>query len=94
MFLIILHIAIIKLKISVLDASGNTPTALLRGNVIDMGFYDECLDVKENVKDLLIKGKYCYGGLMIPLSNTTSEKNQFISKHVEKVGFSISNYYT
>lgn len=70
-----------------LDASGSRPKALLRGNVVDMGFYDECLDVAGNVNELLIKGNYCYGGLMIPLAklNATNERDAFISKHVTKV---------
>lgn len=70
-----------------LDASGNMPTALLRGNVVDMGYYDECMDVAQNVNNSLIKGKYCYGGLIIPISkfNATDEKNTFISKYVTQV---------
>lgn len=72
-----------------LDASGNMPTGLLKGNVIDMGFYDECVDIAKNVNNLLIKGKHCYGGLMIPLAklNSTHERTAFISRHTKNVFF-------
>lgn len=68
-----------------LDSSGNIPSGLFSGNTVDMGFYDQCMDVVQN--DELIKGKYCYGGLVLPLnqSNKVIDKEEFIADHVTKV---------
>lgn len=73
--------------ISVLDSSGNVPSGLFSGNYVDMGFYDECMDIVEDIDNELIKGKYCYGGLVIPLnqSNVATYKDEFINDHVKKV---------
>lgn len=50
-----------------LDSSGSLPTGILKGNTQDLGYFDECIEIAENVADEFIKGKYCYSGLVIPL---------------------------
>lgn len=48
-----------------LDATGRIPQALTQGNVYDLGMYDQCLNIVEGA----IKGKYCLGGLALPLTD-------------------------
>ncbi|XP_034933729.1 nose resistant to fluoxetine protein 6-like isoform X2 [Chelonus insularis] len=52
-----------KFSISVLDSSGKIPSGLLRGNINQLGDFDECLGVIAHVKmpdsTLKIQGKYC-----------------------------------
>lgn len=50
----------------VLDATGKIAPAILRGNQDDMGYYDECVNINEEVDGDTIKGRYCYFGLFIP----------------------------
>lgn len=49
--------------LSVLDSSAKIPSGLLRGNVNQLGDYDQCLGVLAYVKiderPLKIQGKYC-----------------------------------
>lgn len=52
-----------------LDASGRIPQAITQGNVYDLGSYDQCLNIHEQIGDIDIKGKYCLGGLAIPLKD-------------------------
>lgn len=52
-----------------LDASGRLPKGLSQGNTIDIGMFDQCLDIMEKLNSTDIKGKYCYLGLVIPLSS-------------------------
>lgn len=60
---------------------------LFSGNVVDMGLYDECISIVHNIDHEYIKGKYCYGGLVIPLnqSNTTDDRDSFVAEHIAKV---------
>lgn len=53
---------------SVLDASGRIPQALTQGNKIDLGSYDQCVNIREPLATTTIDGKYCYSGLVIPTS--------------------------
>lgn len=48
-----------------LDAFGRIPQAITQGNNIDLGSYDQCLNVFHETNH--IKGKYCLNGLNIPL---------------------------
>lgn len=41
----------------------------MKGNVEDLGFYDECVDISHEIEDDTIKGRYCYSGLILPLPN-------------------------
>lgn len=62
-----------------LDSSGGIPNGLLQGNMMDLGFFDECITISETVSGELIKGKYCYSGLYIPfflLNQTDTEINK------------------
>lgn len=52
-----------------MDASGRIPQAITQGNVYDFGTYDQCLNIHERIGDVDIKGKYCFGGLAIPLED-------------------------
>lgn len=63
-----------------LDSNGRTPRGLMKGNNIDMGFYDECLDVSQKFEedDELI-GRYCFGGLAIPVKIMSILNNQAVS---------------
>lgn len=54
-----------------LDASGRIPQAITQKNVYDLGMYDQCLNVYEKTDDIIITGKYCLGGLIIPLEELT-----------------------
>lgn len=42
-----------------LDSTAKLQSGILYGNVLHMGNYDECLEVKEEVNDTSISGKYC-----------------------------------
>lgn len=51
----------------VLDSFGRIPQAVTQGNNIDMGTYDQCVNIFENLDNGDIKGKYCYGGLILQM---------------------------
>lgn len=51
-----------------LDASGRLPRAIAQGNRRDEGTYDQCVNIQTKLNATEIKGKYCYGGLAVPLS--------------------------
>ncbi|KAM3963614.1 nose resistant to fluoxetine protein 6-like [Aphomia sociella] len=42
-----------------LNAGPRTPRGLLKGNLIDLGSYYECLEIQEQVNNMDIEGKYC-----------------------------------
>ncbi|XP_052756126.1 O-acyltransferase like protein-like [Galleria mellonella] len=48
-----------------LDARSRFPRSLTRGNVVDLGGYDECLGIEKNVRNMSIEGKFCM--VRIPL---------------------------
>lgn len=52
---------------SVLDSSAKIPSGLLRGNVNQLGDFDECLGVmahvKLNEKTIRVQGKYCLANI-------------------------------
>lgn len=39
-----------------LDASGRIPQAITQGNVYDFGMYDQCLNVHQEIDDLVVEG--------------------------------------
>lgn len=50
----------------------------MKGHIMDMGFFDECLDISEETEDGdIIKGRFCNLGLAVPLTldNTTETDN-------------------
>lgn len=53
----------------VLEASGRIPKGITQGNTNDFGMFDQCLNVNEKLDSIEIKGKYCYPGLAIPLTD-------------------------
>lgn len=61
------------MKLAVLDAFGRTPKSITQGNNVDLGSFDQCVDILEHLDSGLIRGRYCYGGLAIPLVDDTSE---------------------
>lgn len=52
-----------------LDSFGRLPQAITQGNYYDLGTYDQCTNIFENINNTEIKGKYCIGGLSIPLTD-------------------------
>lgn len=54
----------------VLDSYGRIPQAITQGNYIDFGTYDQCVDIFENLEIGVVKGKYCYGGLILSLTSS------------------------
>lgn len=51
------------------DAFGSIPKGIMKGNREDLGFYDECVDINQEIEEDTIKGRYCYAGLIFPLPN-------------------------
>lgn len=51
-----------------LDAFGRIPPAITQGNDADMGNYDQCINIYEKLEDVDIYGRYCYSGLIVPIS--------------------------
>lgn len=72
-----------------LDSSGSVPAAILSGNNVDMGFYDQCVDIAQNVNEEFVTGKYCYGGLIVPLTNSSvvNETDLLTVNTMKEVGF-------
>lgn len=71
LFLSFVLLFIIKIKIiflTVLDAFGRVPNAITQGNIMDLGTYDQCVNIFVETKTTNIRGKYCLNGLMVPLS--------------------------
>lgn len=56
-----------------LDSSGRVPQGVLQGNSIDLGNYDECVNIHEELETGDINGRYCYSGLAIPLRLTNTD---------------------
>lgn len=42
-----------------LDASSKIPTGILAGNIIDLGSFDECLDIEDRFNRPTIKSQHC-----------------------------------
>lgn len=59
----------------VVDAFGRIPQAITQGNSLDLGTYDQCVDINEQMHNVDIKGKYCLYGLAVPLSHTGLESS-------------------
>lgn len=59
-----------------LDAFGRIPEGLTQGNLVDMGMFDQCLNIFEKLDTTEIKGRYCYGGLIIPVLEQNTNSSQ------------------
>lgn len=55
--------------VPVLDSSGTIPSAIVQGNLVSLGYYDECVNIFEALGNETVEGKYCYGGLAISISD-------------------------
>ena len=62
------------MKFPVLDSSAKIPSSLLRGNVNQLGDFDECLGVvayvKLNDNTIKVQGKYCLANIDLHASHT------------------------
>lgn len=54
---------------SVLDSFGRIPQLITQGNNIDFGAYDQCVKISEDFETVTINGKFCLGGLIVPLNS-------------------------
>ncbi|KAF2890010.1 hypothetical protein ILUMI_16163, partial [Ignelater luminosus] len=54
------------------DYGSKIPSGLLEGNFVDLGFYDQCLNIEEDVNSIHISGKYCLGKLPININFNSS----------------------
>lgn len=61
--------AVISVFFSVLDSFGRIPQLITQGNYIDFGAYDQCVKVSETFEVATIDGKFCLGGLILPLNS-------------------------
>ena len=50
----------------VLDATSKIPSGILRGNIVDLGMYDECISVLGNMGGNEILGKHCMYSFNLP----------------------------
>lgn len=42
---------------------------MYQANNADLGMFEQCLNILEKLDEVTIKGRYCYGGLALPLEN-------------------------
>lgn len=47
------------------DATAKLQAGILSGNLANLGFFDQCLEISENTTDGKINGKYCLGRVEI-----------------------------
>lgn len=52
-----------------LDSFGRIPQAVSQQNYYDLGTYDQCVNILEEQNEVNIIGKYCIGGLSIPVTH-------------------------
>lgn len=55
-----------------LEATGSFPTGVLLGNTVDLGLFDECVQISKELENSTINGRYCYSGLYVALSESTT----------------------
>lgn len=65
-----------------LDSSGNIPVGILKGNVVDLGFYDQCLEIRHEIGEGVINGKYCHAGLLIPYAWNKSRPSEPVNNAI------------
>lgn len=77
---------------TVLDANGRIPRGVMKGNSIDLGFYDQCLDVSEEFEESYeIVGRYCSFGFNLPLSLTSKSVKASTSTNLSLEVILLSN---
>ncbi|CAH0554822.1 unnamed protein product [Brassicogethes aeneus] len=54
----------------VIDASGFIPSGMLQSNLYDIGNYDECFNILDEVDNQKLYGKYCLGTITLKYNNT------------------------
>lgn len=65
-----------------IDASGKVPSGILEGNLIELGNFQQCINIKHDD----VTGKYCL--VKIPISDERQTKNNFKSHMVINVNIS------
>lgn len=53
------------LLVTVFDTGARIPRGILNGNTQDLGNYQQCLGIKEEIPNSVVEGKYCM--LKVPL---------------------------
>lgn len=67
----------------VFDSGSKIPSGIVQGNLVDLGFFDECLKVEADTRNLeKIYGKYCIASL----------STKAISSKISSVGFILFYY--
>lgn len=56
----------------VFDASSKLPSGLIRGNLKDLGMYDQCIAVNVTKNNTIIRGRHCMYTAAITLSDATT----------------------
>lgn len=52
--------------LTVLDAASKVPAGILIGNILELGMFDECVNVKSNSNSANIQGQHCIISLSMP----------------------------
>ncbi|GLV35410.1 uncharacterized protein CBL_01440 [Carabus blaptoides fortunei] len=55
-----------ELLFNFIDASAKIPSAILSGNLIDMGAFDQCLALDQRINDTRYRGRYCMVKVPLP----------------------------
>lgn len=71
----------------VLDAFGRIPQAVMQGNTYELGTYDQCVNIFEELGNVTIKGKYCLGGLAIPFKDLEVQFTNLTASHTNCIYF-------
>lgn len=72
-----------------LDAGGRLPQSITQGNRLELGNYDQCIDIHEELKqNKIINGRYCLTGLAIPINISFSKEFASINEEAIKRRFS------
>ncbi|KAJ8670305.1 hypothetical protein QAD02_001564 [Eretmocerus hayati] len=57
--------------LKMLDASSKIPSGILKGNLVDLGMYDECIAISGAWSDIEIKGRHCMYSNSLTFDNVT-----------------------
>lgn len=69
-----------SLCISVFDATGKLQPGILSGNMVSLGFFDQCLDVSKYTYAGQINGKYCLGSVSLGIEMDVDDVSPFSKK--------------
>lgn len=64
------------------DASTKFPSGILYGSTIDLGNFDECLDVKTIINKDEVFGRYCLPSITIENNSKTNNKEDNIWRFI------------